>query len=230
MTTDSTAPFAAGLSSVVETRTAVVAGGTGLVGRALIQLLAESAAYRQVTTLVRRDVPVPQGIVSQRVDFEHLDELTLTDVDDAFCCLGTTRRAAGSAEAFRRVDLDYIVGFARLAKRAGARRFLLVSSVGASAGSPLLYSRTKGEGEAAISSLGFATVVILRPSFLVGERAERRPGEAMALAATRWLGPLLLGPLRRYAPVEVTTVARTMVRAAATAGSGGTVIESEHIR
>lgn len=211
-------------------RSAVVAGGTGLVGQALLRLLGKNADYHRVTTLVRREAPAPPGVVAQRVDFDRLDELVLPEVDDAFCCLGTTRRAAGSAEAFRRVDFDYIVAFARLAKRAGARRFLLVSSVGASARSRLLYSRTKGEGEAAITGLGFVSVVIVRPSFLVGERTESRPGEAMALAAARWIDPLLVGPLRRYAPVDVTAVARTLVSAASTATAGVTIIESEHIR
>jgi len=217
-------------STAIRPRSAVVAGGTGLIGAALLQLLGKNADYHRVTTLVRREAPAPPGVVTQRVDFDRLDELVLSEVDDAFCCLGTTRRAAGSAEAFRRVDFDYIVAFARLAKRAGARRFLLVSSVGASARSRLLYSRTKGEGEEAITRLGFDTVVILRPSILVGERAESRPGEAMALAATRWIGPLLVGSLRRYAPVNVTSVARTMVDAAASAPAGVTVIESERIR
>ena len=90
----------------------------------------------------------------QRVDFERLEALPLPAVDDAFCCLGTTRKDAGSAEAFRRVDFDYVVAFARLAKRAGARRFMLVSSLGASPNSRFLYPRTKGECEAAISAIG----------------------------------------------------------------------------
>jgi len=211
-------------------RSAVVAGGTGLVGGTLLRLLGEDANYHRVTSLVRREVPAPPGVALQRVDFERLDELVLPEADDAFCCLGTTRRAAGSAAAFRRVDLDYVVAFARLAKRAGARRFLVVSSVGASARSPLLYSRTKGECEAAIRAVGFTTVVILRPSFLVGDRAEGRSGETVALAAARLIGPLLVGPLRRYAPVDATAVARALVRAAATAPAGVTVIESERIR
>jgi uncharacterized protein YbjT (DUF2867 family) len=169
-------------------------------------------------------------VASQRVDFERLDELVLPGVDDAFCCLGTTRRAAGSDAAFRRVDFDYVVAFARLAKRAGAQRFLLVSSLGASARSPLLYPRTKGECEAAIEALGFTTVVILRPSFLLGDRAEDRLGESLAIGASRLIGPLLIGPLRRYAPTEATAVAQTLVNAAATARAGVTVIESDRLR
>jgi len=210
-------------------RSAVVAGGTGLVGRALLQLLGKDARYRRVTSLVRRETPAPPGVTVQRADFERLEDLVLPEVDDAFCCLGTTRRAAGSAAAFRRVDLDYVLAFARLAKRAGALRFLLVSSLGASPRSPLLYTRTKGECEAAIEAIDFTTVVILRPSFLVGDRAAPRFGETVALGAARLIGPLLVGPFRRYAPVDATAVARTLATAAATAPAGVIVIESDSI-
>ena len=210
-------------------RTAVVAGGTGLIGGALLQLLAGDARYHRVTSLVRREVPAPPGVTVQRADFERLEELVLPDVDDAFCCLGTTRRDAGSAAAFRRVDLDYVVAFARRAKRAGALRFMLVSSLGASPNSRFLYPRTKGECEAAISTIGFTTVVIVRPSFLVGARAQERPGEAVALHVGRLIRPLLIGPLRKYAPVDAFAVASTLATAAATAPAGITIIESDAI-
>jgi uncharacterized protein YbjT (DUF2867 family) len=213
-----------------QSRKAVVAGGTGLVGGALLQLLAGDARYSHVTSLVRREIPQLPGVAVQRADFERLDELALPDVDDAFCCLGTTRRDAGSAAAFRRVDLDYVVAFARRAKRAGALRFMLVSSLGASSGSPFLYPRTKGECEAAISAIGFTAVVIVRPSFLLGARAQERAGEAVALRVARVIEPLLVGPLRKYAPVDAFTVARALARAAATAPPGITIIESDAIR
>jgi uncharacterized protein YbjT (DUF2867 family) len=213
-----------------QSRRAVVAGGTGLVGGALLQILGGDARYRGVTSLARREVPAPPGVVVLRADFERLEELVLPEADDAFCCLGTTRRDAGSAAAFRRVDLDYVVAFAQRAKRAGALRFMLVSSLGASPSSPFLYPRTKGECEAAISAIGFQTVVIVRPSFLVGARAQERAGEAIALRVSRVIQPLLVGPLRKYAAVDATAVARTLVRAAATAPPGITIIESDAIR
>jgi uncharacterized protein YbjT (DUF2867 family) len=218
------------LATPAAPRSAVVAGGTGLVGGALLQLLGGDARYRSVTSLVRREVPAPPGVAVQWADFERLEELVLPDVDDAFCCLGTTRRAAGSAAAFRRVDLDYVVAFAQLAKRAGARRFMLVSSLGASARSPFLYPRTKGECEAAISAIGVTTVVILRPSFLLGARAQERAAEGVALRVGEVIRPLLVGPLRKYAPVDAVAVARTLARAAATAPAGVMVIESDGIR
>jgi uncharacterized protein YbjT (DUF2867 family) len=213
-----------------QSRTALVAGGTGLVGGALLQLLAGDARYARVISLIRRETPMPPGVVAQRTDFERLDEVTLQGVDDAFCCLGTTRRDAGSAAAFRRVDLDYVVAFARLAKRAGAQRFMLVSSLGASSRSPFLYPRTKGESEADISAMGFGTVVIVRPSFLLGARAHQRQGESMAISVGQLVRPLLIGPLRKYAPVDADAVARTLVHAAATAPAGITIVASNAIR
>jgi uncharacterized protein YbjT (DUF2867 family) len=226
----STHPHAPEVSAPPAARTAVVAGGTGLVGTALLQILGGDAGYSRVISLVRREVAAAPGITLRTVDFERLDTVELPNVDDAFCCLGTTRRAAGSDAAFRRVDLDYVVAFARLAKRSGAQRFMLVSSIGASAASRVLYTRTKGECEEAIRAIGFATVVILRPSFLVGERVEHRAMEAVALRVGTLIAPLLVGPLRRYAPVHATAVARTLVEAAATAPEGVTVIESDGIR
>jgi uncharacterized protein YbjT (DUF2867 family) len=210
-------------------RSAIVAGGTGLVGGALLDLLRRDPTYRQTTSLVRRERPAPPGVTSRLVDFERLEELTLPPLDDAFCCLGTTRRDAGSAAAFRRVDLDYVVAFGQLAKHAGARRFMLVSSLGASPDSSFLYPRTKGECEVAISAIGFSTLVIVRPSFLVGARSEPRPAEAVALRAGRLIRPILVGPLRRYAPVDALAVARTLARAAVAAPSGITIIESDEL-
>lgn len=208
---------------------AIVAGGTGLVGGALLQLLSSDPRYRRVTALVRREVVLPRGVTAQPVDFEHLDDLTLSDVDVAFCCLGTTRKDAGSAAAFRRVDLDYVLAFARLARRAGATRFLLVSSIGASASSPFLYPKTKGEGEDAVAALGFRSVVIVRPSFLVGVRGRNRSGEAVALRVSEWIRPLLIGPLAKYAPIDAVVVARALANAALEAEAGVKIIESDRI-
>src|SRR5262245_52892529 len=103
----------------------------------------------------------------------------------AFCCLGTTMRQAGSKDAFRRVDHDAVLAFAKAALERGARRFLVVSSVGAGANSANFYQRTKGEVEEELAQLGFAQLTILRPSLIDDEGARRdyRAGE-------RWLLPL----------------------------------------
>lgn len=131
-------------------------------------------------------------------------------VDVGVSCLGTTRAKAGSDAAFRRVDLDYVVAFARAARARGARRFLLVSSVGA--GGRGLYLAAKGEAEEAVRGVGFDRLDIVRPSLLIGGRADRRPAERLAQAFAPALAPLLRGLLARYAALDAVIVAAAIER------------------
>lgn len=204
-------------------RTALVAGATGLIGGHLVKLLVADPAYEKVVVLARRRLeniasPKLQTIIA---DFDALDAaLSGIAVDDAFCALGTTIKVAGSQEAFRKVDHDYIAAFARAAKAAGARRFLLVSAMGADANSSIFYSRVKGETERAIRSIGFESLHIFRPGLLLGERREKRTGEEIGAALTPFLNPLMLGPLRAYRSIKSETVARAMAGAALSGGAG----------
>jgi uncharacterized protein YbjT (DUF2867 family) len=152
------------------------------------------------------------------VDIARLEEESLPAAEDAFCCLGTTIKKAGSQEAFRAVDHDAVLAFARAAKRAGVRRFLVVTALGADARSSVFYNRVKGEAEQALQALGFESLVILRPSLLLGDRAESRPGERAAIVASRVLGPLLRPFGSR--PIEARTVARAMTALAQAAPQG----------
>src|SRR5712692_7364428 len=101
-----------------------------MVGGELLKLLGDDGRYSHVVSLVRREVVAAGRIENRVVSFEDLDRCELPDFDDAYCCLGTTRRAVGSDEAFRRVDFDFVLGYARAAQRAGAVRFILVSAMG----------------------------------------------------------------------------------------------------
>jgi uncharacterized protein YbjT (DUF2867 family) len=208
----------------METRTALVAGATGLVGGHLLDALLESAAYAEVLSLGRRPLPRQHPKLSQRtVDFARLEGEALPRVDDAFCCLGTTIKKAGSQEAFRAVDHDAVLAFARAAKRAGASRFLVVTAMGADASSRFFYNRVKGEVEAHLGEVGFASLVVARPSLLLGERADRRAGEGAAILLSRALRPLLR-PLPGR-PIEAATVARALL-ALAQASPAGTRLVS----
>src|SRR5438067_3015764 len=153
-------------------RNSLVAGGTGLVGTELLKLIGEENRYGRVTSLVRREMVGAKRVENRVVSFDDLDRSELPEVDDAYCCLGTTRRIAGSDGAFRMVDFDYVLAYARAAQRAGAVRFLLVSAMGAKVKSRFLYTRVKGQVEAAVSTLGFQVVGIAWHSFLIGHRAE----------------------------------------------------------
>ena len=206
----------------METRKALLAGATGLIGSHLLDLLLADPAYGLVTALVRRPPDVEHDkLVARVVDFERLAELPAPPAaDDVFCCLGSTMKKAGSKAAFRRVDHDYAVATARLGLAGGAERFLLVSAVGAGASSMNFYSRVKGEAEASVAELGYRALHVFRPSILIGERDEDRPGERLGIAAARVLNGLLAGPLRRYRGIRAETVAAAMVAAARTAAAG----------
>lgn len=212
-------------------RSALLLGATGLVGGHCLQALLADPAWGRVTVLGRRRLPVQHAKLEQRVvDFERPgDHADAFAADDVFCCLGTTLRAAGSREAFRRVDHDYVLAAARLAAERGARRFLLVSALGADAGSRVFYSRVKGEVERAVAALPFAAVVVARPSLLTGERAESRPLETLGRRLAPVLRLLLVGPLRSYRPIAAAAVARALVRLAQEAPDGLRVVESAEL-
>ncbi|HYH99988.1 NAD(P)H-binding protein [Hyalangium sp.] len=213
----------------METRTALVAGASGLVGSLLLDELLESPLYREVCSLGRRPLPKQHPKLSQRtVDFAQLESEALPSVDDVFCCLGTTLKKAGSQEAFRAVDHGAVLALGRAARRAGARRFLLVSALGADPRSRIFYNRVKGEAEEDLKSLGFESLVLLRPSLLLGERAESRPGERAAIAVTKVLGPLLRPFSGR--PIEARTVARAMLALARDAAGGTRVALSGELQ
>jgi uncharacterized protein YbjT (DUF2867 family) len=208
----------------------LVAGGTGLVGSLCVEWLLADAAYSSVTTLVRRP-PIfsPPKLDPQVMDFDKLSELAVRPVDHVFCALGTTIRKAGSQEAFRKVDYEYALKLAGWAVRAGATQFCVVSSVGADAKSSNFYLRTKGDMEDAISGLPFQSVHIFRPSFLMGSRAEKRPGEAIGIRLARALQFAMVGSWRRYRPVEAMTVAAAMVDAAQKAEPGKHIYHHDEI-
>jgi uncharacterized protein YbjT (DUF2867 family) len=198
-------------------RTAVVAGATGLVGRELIIRALRERRYARVVALTRRPLPLKDSRLEE-VDAAYgrlpavLNGVTNGDGPlDVYCCLGTTIRAAGSEEAFRRVDHDYVLALGRWARTAGAHRMVVISALGADPGSRVFYNRVKGETERDLAALGLASLVIVRPSLLAGDRAEFRVGERLALIATRPLRALLPARVR---PIAAADVAKSMLNAA----------------
>ena len=213
-------------------RTALLAGGTGLVGRACLQALLEDPAYEKVIALSRSTLTGPASPKLMPVLFtqDSLSSTALPPVTDIFCALGTTIRKAGSQQAFRQVDFDLPLAVARLGLGCGAKSFILCSSVGADPASRNFYLRTKGELEQALQALPFASVHILRPSILVGSREESRPGEAAGIWIARLFQFALAGPLRRYRPVAAQVVGRAMVAAARDTQAAKAVHEYDAIR
>ena len=209
--------------------TAWIAGASGLVGSKLLKRLLDDAAIGLVVSLSRRapDIASPK-LATRIVDFASLDATGLPPPDVAFCALGTTIGKAGSQAAFRAVDHDAVLAFAKAALTAGAGSFLVVSSLGADPGSSVFYNRVKGETEAALRALGFASLVIAQPSLLLGDRAESRPLERVAVVTSRLLSPLLKPFAAR--PIEADVVARALVAVAHEPPPGATVYHSGQLQ
>lgn len=198
------------------TRTALVAGATGLIGQHLLHRLLADARYSRVTALSRRELPQQdarlQTLLTDGRDLRGLEESLR--VDDVYCALGTTMRTAGSRSAFEAVDLHLVLRIAQAARAAGAQRFIVVSAAGASEHALAYYSRVKGRMERAVAALDYAAVHIVRPSLLLGDRAEHRAGEAFAQKLAPFMNALLRGPLRKYQAIEADEVARSMIELA----------------
>lgn len=206
--------------------TALVAGATGLVGRELVRQLASDEAWHEVRALTRRPLPADlrsPRVVEVAVDYAALGQAPAwAEATHVFCALGTTMKRAGSAEAFRRVDVDHVAALARATRARGARHFLLVTAVGASPASRFFYNRVKGEVEAAVAALGFPSLTIARPSLLLGPRGEWR----LAEQAGKVLG--VVAP-PRWRPVHAAQVARALIDAARRDAQGVTILENRDL-
>ena len=208
---------------------ALVVGANGLIGSHCVNELQQHPGYSRVEIWVRRPFAREHPkLVQRQIDFERLAREVL-DADDVFCCLGTTIKVAGSHEAFRRVDYDYPMALARLSSMAGTASFLMVSALGADPASGVFYSRVKGELERDVRGLELKRWNFFRPSLLVGERAQIRPGERIGFMIGKLVGPLLRGSFAKYRPIEAAAVARAMVRVANSGRASG-AIESDEIQ
>lgn len=203
----------------------LITGATGLVGGHLLRMLLNEPRIHSIAAPTRRPLADMPGVYNPH-DPQLTDALAqVTDpVDIVFCCLGTTRREAGSKEAFVHADYTLVVDTALTGRRLGAQHMLVVSSMGANARSPFFYNRVKGEMEEALIAQDWPRLTIARPSMLLGDRAKHRMNET------------LLAPLFRLLPgnwksIEARDVARAMLaEALAPEKEGVTILSSAQLR
>ncbi|MEO0368090.1 MAG: NAD(P)H-binding protein [Pseudomonadota bacterium] len=208
---------------------AVVIGGTGVVGREVVTQLSEADHIDSVFSLTRRPIDYEDPKIKNHVvDFEDLSvHEDLFSADLFFSCLGTTRKTAGSIPAQRRVDLDYQLDCAKLAKSQGVKHYLLVSSSGANRHSPMAYPKMKGQLEYEVKQLGFDRLTILQPSLLLGDRSERRIGEEIGA----FILPALtkLPGLKKARPITGAEVARRLISESARTDEGVNTLTLDEI-
>lgn len=197
-------------------RKAIIIGATGLVGQHLIKQLSE--LYETLIVIARRPPRYINASMRfyQLNDFDNLAEVfasvSVGRTADAFSCLGTTKKQAGSDEAFRKVDHDYNVAFATLCRDKGVENFFLLSSMNADINSQFLYNRVKAETEQSTMALGFAQLVIFRPSLLLGKH-KGRPLESISQKAFQLISPLISESLPLH-PISAKRVASAMAMTA----------------
>ena len=197
-------------------KVALLAGASGLVGTYVLEGLLDAADFGRVYAITRRPLGREHARLANRiVRFENLEaQLAGLTCHVAFCCLGSTIREAGSNEEFRRIDVDYVLAFARAARAAGAQRFVVVSSAGADTRSRIFYLRTKGEMEQRVAGLGFPALDILQPGLLFGWRRELRPAELAAMALMPLVNLFLVGNYAARRGISARDVAAAMIGAA----------------
>jgi uncharacterized protein YbjT (DUF2867 family) len=206
---------------------AVVVGGTGLVGSALLD---ELSSQKVPTVAIARRTGEPRiGVLWNCTDLARLQASTIPKgTTAAFCALGTTIGNVGGSQAeFRHVDHDLVLAFAHACRKAGVKTFVAVSAAGADAGSRIFYNQVKGQMEDDLKAVGFASLTILRPGLLLGPRQEKRRLERVLRRVTLVLRPVLPGVLKGAKDVEV---ARTMVASAQEALPGVRVLANRDIR
>jgi uncharacterized protein YbjT (DUF2867 family) len=211
--------------------TVLLLGASGLIGSHCLKVLLQDDRFEKVIALVRKPLNVTDPkLVQVIVDFDKLDNYAAEIKADAILStLGTTLRKAGSSVKFTKVDYEYQLKVAEIAKRNGAKTFILLSSIGADKKSMVLYSKVKGEVEDAISKLGYGKVIILRPSILLGERTESRPGEAIGQWVAKQLSFVFSGPLAKYKGIAADTVAHAMINAVQKPLTGVSIVENLEI-
>jgi uncharacterized protein YbjT (DUF2867 family) len=201
----------------------LLAGASGLTGEHLLDRLLNEPTVERVQAPSRKPLMPHPHLYNPVGALDALLPLLEKPVHIAFCCLGSTLRQAGSQTAFRQIDHDLLLAFARRARELGARHLLVVSSLGANPQSANFYRRIKGETEQALKAQGWPQLTLARPSLLLGPRRAFRLGERLAT-------PILRVLPGRYRAIAVTTLARALWRLALEEHAGVRVVESDELR
>ncbi|RYY06787.1 MAG: NAD-dependent epimerase/dehydratase family protein [Sphingobacteriaceae bacterium] len=191
----------------------IVAGATGLVGSLLLELLLHHPDISEVLVLSRKQLPIQNQKLKQLViDFDRLEDYQSEINGDAiFCCLGTTRKKTPDLKIYRKIDHDYPVELAKIGDKNSIPQFHLISSLGANVNSFAFYTKLKGETERDVKATQLPSIYIYQPSFLVGNRSEKRFGERFGMNLFKLINPFLIGRLKKYRSISAEVVAKAML-------------------
>ena len=191
----------------------IIAGASGLIGKELLYQLLNNNEVKEVVALVRKPLTTQHSkLIQIQIDFEDLNSFSDEIYGDAFyCCLGSTIKKTPDLADYKKVDFDYPLALAQLASANEIAQFHIISALGADINSKLFYPRIKGEIEEELKKIKLKSVHIYQPSLLSGERLERRSFEKIAIKVMKIINPLLLGSLRKYRSIRVSTIAKAII-------------------
>ena len=197
-------------------KTALLFGSSGLIGSHILFKLIKNNNYHKIKLFVRSDPKMnDKKLEIIKTDFNNLKNYKeYIKGDDCFFCIGTTRKKTPIKEEYRRVEYAIPVEIAQIAKSNSVNSFVYVSSISANPKSSGAYLKNKGEVEEELKKLNFPILGILRPSFLMGNRKEKRFGEKIGIFLFKLLSPLFLGPLKKMKPIHSEKVAKAMIKVA----------------
>jgi uncharacterized protein YbjT (DUF2867 family) len=211
-------------------KTALLFGASGLVGNHLLNQLISNNNYSKIKLFVRSSIDISDPKIEIiQTDFNNLENQR-EDIkgDDCFFCIGTTKQNSPDKNEYRRVELEVPKQIAQIAKSNSVNSFVFISSGYADPKSSGDYLKFKGEVEEELKRLNFPKLGIMRPSFLLGDRKEKRIGEKIGIFVFKLLSPLFLGPLKKMKPIHSATVAKAMI-AITQNDSSQTIFESNEI-
>lgn len=195
--------------------TAVVFGGTGLVGNHLLKILINDDYYSKVKVFTRSKIEIIHHkleiIETNFINIESLKDKI--SADSCFFCIGTTKKNTPNKMEYRRIEYNIPIEIAQIAKKNLVKNFSYVSSGYADPSHASAYLKNKGEVELFLQNLNFSKLAIMRPSFLLGNRKEFRIGETIGSIALKALSPILLGKIKKVRPIKADTVAKAMIKA-----------------
>ena len=197
-------------------KTALIFGSSGLVGSHLLDLINQDNNYSKIKLYVRSE---PKKVNSKfeiiKINFNKLEDYKNSIIgDDCFFCIGTTRKNTPDKNEYIKVEYNLPISVAKMAKSNSVNNFIYISSLGANPNATSLYLKNKGKAEEKLVKLNFTNLSILRPSILVGNRKENRFGEKIGIFAMKTFSPLFFGNMKKYKPINVENVAKSMLQVA----------------
>lgn len=197
-------------------KTAIILGASGLTGSELLNLLLKDDDYKKVIVFVRKQLTVNHQKLQQIICTPVLLEKEETNfiADEVFCCIGTTIKKTPNKGEYKNIDIGIPFKAAELCKKNGINTLLVISALGANSNSSFFYNRVKGEMEQKVTNLKIDYTYMLRPSFIQGNRKEKRLGELLGTFLFKLISPLLIGSLKKYRPIKAKNIAKTMIHLA----------------